>query len=536
MKKRNKFVAMLMTACLTAALLGGCGSSGQTESAAENTEASSTTAAEASSAAETEAASGTEEAAPAVDTSEHVVLTMYCIGDEGGIYAEEHLNKLNEVLTEKINAEIDPIMVSWGDYKTKLPMVWASGEAYDLTYTSNWTNYFLEAGRGAFMDITELFPQYAPLTYAEFTEKDLLETTKVDGKLYMVPNDLPDYTTFMYNYREDLRKKYNCPEIVDEETLETYLQAIKDNEPGMIPLSNNASETMFNATWLNEMDWSRSIDSAGLFIYDLNDPSKVFSMVDTPEYEEYVKKCRDFYEKGYWSQSVMAETTAAKDNFVAGKSAIYLANMSNSNGVYQELSSSHPDWEIGIYSSDLASGMTERIAATNNGMAVGAYSEHPERALMFLELCNQDEEVYDLLMYGLEGVTYEADKEARTKWTPEGADPTELTLKNIGMGMGNEKFYLNNTNDSPLVNELKEEYDAVGVFPGLAGFALDQDPIAAELAALKSVSDEYRIPLEKGVVDPETGLEELRQKLKDAGADKVLEEINRQVTEYLAQQ
>ena len=42
--------------------------------------------------------------------------------------------------------------------------------------------------------------------------------------------------------------------------------------------------------------------------------------------------------------------------------------------------------------------------------------------------------------------------------------------------------------------------------------------------------------MEKGVIDPEKGLAELRQKLKDAGADKVKEEINRQVAEYLAQQ
>lgn len=528
--KSKKIIALLLTACMSFTLLAGCGSSKPTESPAE----SKAPASEETTSAGT--AGSTGETTPAVDTSEHVVLTMYCIGDEGGIHAEEHIKLLNEMLTEKINASIDPVMVSWGDFKTKLPMVWASGEAYDLTYTSNWTNYFLEADRGAFMDITELFPAYAPLTYAEFTEKDLLETTKVDGKLYMVPNDKPDYTTFMYNYREDLRKKYNCPEIVDMETLETYLQAIKDNEPGMIPYSNNSTETMKNATWLNELDWSRGIDSAGVFVYDLKNPGEVFNFVETPEYEEFVKKSREYYEKGYWSQSIMAETTASKENFLAGKAAIYLANMSNSNGVYQQVASEHPDWEIGIFSSDMRSGMVERVAPANNGMAIGAYSKNPERAMMFLELCNQDEEVYDLLMNGIEGVTYEADKETRTKWIPEGTDPTETALKNLGMGMGNQKFELGSQNDSPLVNQLKEEYAAIEVFPGLSGFALNQDTISAELAALKSISDEYRIPLEKGVIDPEKGLAELRQKLKDAGADKVKEEINRQVAEYLAQQ
>ena len=517
----KKIVAFVLAGSMVAAALAGCGNTSKSKEAAKPESGSETTA-------------GTE--AGAVDTSEHVVLTMYCIGDEGGIYAQQHLDKLNEVLTEKINAEINPVMVSWGDYKTKLPMVWAGGEAYDLTYVANWTGYFAEADKGAFMDITELFPAYAPKTYAECQEKGYLETTKVNDKLYMVPADKPEYTTFFYNYREDLRKKYNCPEIVDLETLETYMQAIKDNEPGMTAYGYTSTETMRFACFLNEQDWSRPLDtgSSGVFVYDLKDPTKVFNVAETPEYEEFVKKTREYYEKGYWSQSIMAETAATRDLFKGGQTAIYLSNHSNSNLAYQEMLSQYPEWEIGIYSSDLESGMTERVAAANNGMAVGAYSKNPERAMMFLELAYQDQEVYDLVANGLEGVTYEKDEATMTKWIPEGTDASELGLKNLGMGISTQKFHLGSKNDNPLVTKLTEEYDKVAVFPGLAGFSINQDEISTELAAIKSVVDEYKFTLDKGVVEPEEGLAQLRQKLKDAGSEKVLEEINAQVADYLA--
>ncbi len=470
------------------------------------------------------------------DLSEHIVLTMYCIGDEGGIYAQQHLDKLNEMLTEKINAEIEPIMVSWGDYKTKLPMVWASGEQFDLTYTANWVSYFDEADKGAFMDITELFPTYAPETYAEMEALDRLETTKVGGKLYMVPNNMPDYTTFIFNYREDLRVKYDCPEIDSWEALEIYMQAIKDNEPGMLPYAIPNNDAVKTQTWLNEMDWARPIDngSVGVFTYSLTDPTTIFSMVDTPEYEEYVTKAREYYEAGYWSQSVMAETTAVKDAFLTGKSAIYAANFSNSNGVYTELSASQPDWEIGLWSSDLDSGVVESIAATNNGMAIGPFSKNPERAMMFIELCYQDPEVYHLLMDGLEGITYEADYDKMVKWVPETTDPTTTNLKNLGMGFGTEKFALGSMNDSPIVNDLKAKYAEVTVFPALSGFVLNKDSINAELAAIKAVCDEYKVPLEKGVVDPVEGLATLKEKLIEAGYETVLAEMNAQLAEYLA--
>lgn len=537
---KKKLIALMLAASMVGTLLVGCGNEqpgnpDNSDGTVENTPGETN---------EIEPADDTDEETgdptPEVDISEHVVLTVYCIGDEGGIYAEDHIARLNEVLTEKINAEIQPIMVSWGDYRQKLPMAWASGETYDLTYTSNWTGYYKEAENGAFMDITELFPEYAPLTFAELSELDLLESTKVNGKLYMVPNNLPDYTTFIYNYREDLRKKYDCPEIVDRETLEIYLDAIKENEPSMIPFGNSATETMnFHVALLEEMDWAKPIEYSndGIYVYDLKNPTEVFNVVETPEYAEHIREVREYYEKGYWSQSIMADTTAPKDNFIAGKVGIYLGNRSNSNLVYQTIVASNPDWEVGIYSSDMASGTVEKIAAANNGMAVGAHSQNPERALMFIELCYQDEEIYDLVMYGLEGVTYEADKQAGVKWNPEGVDPSDIGLKNLGMGFGNQKFYLASLNDSPLVTEMMEEYETMAVLPGLAGFSINTDEIGAELAAIKSICDEYKMPLEKGVVDdPEKGLEELKQKLQEAGADKVLEEINRQIAEYWAGQ
>ncbi len=521
---KKKLIALMLIVSMCAALFAACGDGGNDK----------TTEAPADKTTNAGGDEKTTEAGP--DISEHVVLTMYCIGDEGGIYAQQHLDKLNEVLTEKINAEIEPIMVSWGDYKTKLPMVWASGEAYDLTFTGSWVGYLDEADKGAYMDISELFPTYAPKTYAEYVEKDLIETTRVNGKLYMVPLNEPDYTTFFYNYREDLRKKYNCPEIVDMETLEIYMQAIAENEPSMLPYAINAADAAKTQTWLNEMDWARPVEygNAGIFTYDLNDPTKVFNLIETDEYEAYVMRMREYYENGYWSQSVMAETTSVKDAFLTGKSAVYCANFANSNGVYQEISATNPDWEIGVWSSDLASGYVERVAAVNGGIAIGAYSKNPERAMMLLELIHQDEEVYHVLMDGLEGITFEADYEKMVKWVPETTDPTTINLKNLGMGCNDVKFALGSLNDSPLVKQLKVEYDEVGVFPVLAGFAINKDEISGELAAIKSICDEYKIPLEKGVVDPVEGLATLRQKLKEAGVDKVLEEINKQIADYLA--
>ena len=471
------------------------------------------------------------------DMNEHVVLTMYCIGDEGSIHAQEHLDLLNKLLTEKINAEIQPIMVSWGDYRTKLPMIWASGEAYDLTYTANWAGYFTEGAKGAFMDITDLIPKYAPETWKLMNERGVVDALKIDGKIFMVCNFIPDWTTFFYMYREDLREKYNCPEIVDDETLEVYLQALKDNEPGMQPFGNNGAEAMAFQTFLNEMDWSRPVDhSNGFLVYDLKNPAAgVFNVTATPEYAAFVQKMRSYYEKGFVSKSIMAQTDSSATLFKAGKVGTALRNFSNANGDSTSVLTEHPDWKVGFYSSDYKSGLVESIAPANNGVAVGAYSKHPERALKFVELMYTDEEVYSVLMNGIEGVTFEWDPETRTKWIPEGADPTELSLKNMGMQFGYDKFALGSLNDNPVMIERKAKFSECTVLPALGGFSIKQDDISGELAAIKTVQDEYKVPLDKGAVDPATSLEQLQQRLEAAGLQTVIDAVNSQIAEYLAQ-
>ena len=62
----------------------------------------------------------------------------------------------------------------------------------------------------------------------------------------------------------------------------------------------------------------------------------------------------------------------------------------------------------------------------------------------------------------------------------------------------------------------------------------DTTPVKAEAAAVQAVMDEYRLPLENGVIDPDENLPKFRQALKDAGIDTVIAEKQRQLDEWAA--
>ena len=160
--KAKKIMSVLLAACLTLGL-GACGSG----TAGENTAGTvSEQSAQAEEAAESQA-QGT-----AADISEEVTLRIYAVGNSGDIHQDEIYQRINEITKEKINAVIEVTMLSWGDYVTKLPAILASGEDYDLTYTSSWCYYKTEGPKGAFCELTEdMLKTYMPKTYVEYPQE-----------------------------------------------------------------------------------------------------------------------------------------------------------------------------------------------------------------------------------------------------------------------------------------------------------------------------------------------------------------------------
>ena len=147
MKKR--ILASLMAMALTATTIVGCGSSAGTTSTPSQ------------GGAET----STQTASAGDDQSEEVELVMYVVSDRpaGQDVVDENLNKL---LKEKLNCTLKINWIGWAEYQNKYPMLYSSGESFDLAYCATWLNFANLARRGAFMDLTDLLPEYAPDNYA----------------------------------------------------------------------------------------------------------------------------------------------------------------------------------------------------------------------------------------------------------------------------------------------------------------------------------------------------------------------------------
>ena len=458
-----------------------------------------------------------------IDISTHVVLKMYAIGGDPGPQAEEILAAQNAYMTEKINASLEPAIISWADWETKYPAVLASGERFDMIYASEWAFLKTEAPRGAYLALDDLLPIYAPESLRDIPQI-AWDQSRVNGQIYAFPAFREAYSTHLVVLRGDLRKKYGVPEITRMDDLGVYFEAIKQNEPDMVPYAGVPTHYMF----YYEHDWGRPMTSDnGEIAYTLDDPGTFFVIAKTPEYKAMIERNREWYLKGYWPKNAISMPTAADEEFANGKSAATIMNLWGTNNAHRLAKAMGLEsWDIEAFSIE-GDTKVERSTYISDGTAIYRNAPNPERALMFLNLVHQDEDFYFLIHHGIRGVSYELTEDGKLT-RPEGVDPSQLGGYPISMGLGDSRFDRPRVDDWDFIDRLKEQYRETAIDNPNTAIQFDREPVSAEIAAINNVCIQYKNPLEAGMVDPEEGLATLIEQLEKAGIQKVIDAFTEQ--------
>lgn len=213
--KMKKGLALLLGTAMTAGLLAGCGSEGGSPSQASGGAES------AAQGGETGGNAGTG----STDTSEHVDLRMYLIGERTPDFDEVY-GKINEILEEKLNCSISVDFLSWGEHDTKYSLLFSSQEDFDLIFTaSSWCHYEQTVALGGFEPLSEEFIQtYAPDIWAVVPEV-AWDQARIDGQIYMVPNYQNEFAQDVLAVRGDLMEKYDIDQITSWDELKAFYLA-----------------------------------------------------------------------------------------------------------------------------------------------------------------------------------------------------------------------------------------------------------------------------------------------------------------------
>lgn len=534
--KKKRVMSLLLAVMLLTVGLCACGSKGT--NTGETAQPADTKTESASEEQKESQAPEAEAAGP--DISQEVTLVMYLIGDRP-VDNDEVFAKINERLKAKINATIDVKFMSWSEYEQKYPLIFASGEDWDIIYTADWCFYNAQASKQGFYEITqEALETYAPMT-AETMYPEAWEQAKVNDKVYMLPMNYKEITAYVYMARGDLMDKYGISSVSTLDEAESYMDAIVKNEPSLIPIDVGSDydklflyDRMYKkANWESE----EKVIAIGPWqvmasVSEVDDEVKVMGSYDYPAFKDTIERLKDWKDRGFWSKNAVVNTQNNTESFQAGKSALAMMNVNTAKSVYASVSAEHPEWDIRVF--DAQDGVPPVLNSyLANGMSIFSKSKNPERALMALDYLRNDEEINSLFCYGIEGKHWEAAGEGALVSLPDSANYAYDS--NCNWGVRNDAYWRVIEGGIPNLADMNKEWQETARSDRYQTFVFNDESVKNEIAAMGEIFDtDYKLLGLGFTDDPEADIAKLREKMEAAGAQKVYDEIQKQGLEFLA--
>jgi len=432
---------------------------------------------------------------------------------------------INDYIGPKIGVNVDMKAIS-GDYESLLTLGLASDEDIDLFWTASWD---LAAAcknliqNNAAMDLSDKIKNYPGLWGA--MPESIWDSSKFNGKYYWIPVYKESAEGYSVVVPQSVIDKMGWKDLQEKiksyKDLEPYLAEAKKKGIGM-PFLFHADFGYQNFS----MDRFAPLNIGRVCVVDLKgDTKKVINLAETDDFKEYLDTVYKWNKAGY-----IPEGEATREYQVIGD----FANKEDWGFMIQTTT---PLMEV-TFPKNYNCGPVVAIKMTENWIhsdsAIGSVyginqkSKKADACLKFLEVLMTDPVVADLACYGLDGVNYNRDKAGKVV-------RVENDDWNFGTWLSSSIATCSLLASEPdnKVQEYLDFNNSANTYP-FAGFRFDQTPVNAVVAAVAAVNDEYWTLLNQGFLDPKKALPEYRERLKEAGIDELIAEVQKQYDEWLA--
>ena len=482
-------------------------------------------------------------------TKEPVVLEWYYRGN--GIQkdtemVEAEFNKLLQTYPGMEHVTVNFNCYTGADYPNAVALAQSADQQIDILNTVG-LDFVDQVKLGTYAPLNDLLADNQAL-YNELPEW-LWDLGSVDGNIYMVPH-----------YQRAANQEYM---VIPVEYLqygdEAAIRALCDNPDRTVEEIGQVIGDFVKAVQANVGTTKYTYSLGQLmthmhgFVKRNDNISNNFVLFEGSDKVEYMFTSEDAKAAYAISAQWYDEGLIHPDRLTIEETEMYYANMMNpvsycfsmQNGAgSEELMSSKLSAQYGF--DVVAIPIWDNYFISNNWAAGGdgitAKCEHPVEALRLLELMNTDEGIplYNMIVYGLEGVHYEKIDDTHIKTleydgSQGGVDASYAAMKWI---MGNTfHAYLNqacNDQDNEIALEINESDS--NAKSSIMGFRVDTTSVQTQIEQVNAVNAEYCETVRHGVMG-ESGWEamynEYVSKMENAGLNEVLNEIQRQVDEFL---
>lgn len=524
MKKR--IIAIMLCVTMAASLLIGCG------------QESTATVAEGSEAANSEAAGSSSEDITTI------IMPMATLG-EAPADLEKIEARINEITEEKIGVHLVIEPIPFGDLSSQQTLMISSGDQLDLVLSLWEGGIGKYVENGSVINMSDLLAQYG-----QDIEKSVgagIAGGYYNGDLYAVPNaELQGHSYGFYARKDEVEAlgfNFDPNSIYTIEDLEELFTAYKEaHGDGFYCVAGTTSNSDFFQYLYGHADnlgnGTGGYTSGGLVDCLDKTATTVENIYATDEYKDYANRMYSWAQKGFFSSDAATNTDAGTAQIASGN---YLGQFNNTeeSTIVQVSSACGTEMiPITIVDSYAATGMYQAIL-----WGISSNCENPEKAMQLLNLLYSDSEVVTLLMYGLEGESYEIVEQGEDYKKvidfPEGMDAMNSPYY-VTLGVfGNQTLYpvwapagLDHYEKLIHFNEVVGSPDKQSV---ALGYAFNYSELSSEYAAVSAVISQYTGAIACGSVNPETQLPTYIQALEAAGMNKLIEANQSQLDAWMVE-
>lgn len=483
---------------------------------------------------------------------EEVTLKVWLMGSGKQADSDMVWEKFNEKLQEKVpNTTVEFTVIPSGEYLEQWNRMLAADETVDLAWLGWVHSTPNEAAAGNLLPLDDLLEEYGQ-GIIETLSPEMIETHRMsDGNIYhliswqgnvsrwgiYLPNEALEETVGL-EWAEELKQLLSTSneEATKEayvavlEKFEEYLSALKEKDMlrgGMHPdtFSANLSGQLFGSSYCYIAYGDNTFTVKSIFDEDSS-------------YYDFCRFMADYYEKGYIRQDIESADLAVQWNGeLTATDYISYHQTAWSDNSSKQVSDKY-GMDITVVPDRAYCHVGNIITGNATSMAIPYTAENPERAMMVLNEIYSDPDLYQLLIYGIEGV----------HWVDNG-DGTATTLCGDGEPTSEWAYGLSNWMIGSSINALTTQTSTPGYYeelkemeksaynPPFNAFILDNSKLENITPNLSAVRGEYADMLKKGYLGSEweNYYNKFKAEMEKAGLNDYIEEVQRQVNEYVAQ-
>ena len=430
---------------------------------------------------------------------------------------------------------VDLCFVNEEDYNSQVMKMLQAEETWDIMFLDQELNQVMRSEtKKYFAPLTQLLQEEFNSLYNEMPEY-VWDIMKVNKEIYGIPNKhcwagqegyyvRADYlTSYGKMFRDGKTASFN--------DVESFLKKVTDAKNCVgtyIPADQWTKELLSNGFY-----FTGEIGTLGV-VKKINGSYVVENMFETEEFEQYCYRMRRWFMDGYIRRdSAVRDSNEAmiaqerEKGLFALEPADYLMP-----GVEKSVEISYGN----VYSFDPIP--TSKTVIMPNKVAEYATafnvdSEHLKEALAVAERIYQDQDLYNTILYGIENVHYEKINDRQIKKVEDsGYGPDDAGAVNSYV-LGNQYLSYVLEEDSYDKWERMEEWEKQAEVPKTMGFFFRTTLVSDEIRNVSAIIDSDLRLLETGSVDVDSYLPEFQKKLREAGADRIIEEYQKQLTRWL---